>query len=155
MNHKFEDLIKDFCRLCGIADIASVAAGAAIDVDGVHFSIAYAEALPDRLCVFCDYGEVPEGREKEVYRALLETNLFVYPDDTAVFSVSPETGRVICATRFRLDPLRAEELRDIMTSLSQKAREWRVHFFDIASTAPTPIKRNGHAQRMATAAKSR
>ena len=154
MKTTFENLMKDFCRLCGIAESASVAAGAAIDVDSVHFSVAHDEALPDRLCVFCDYGEVPEGREKDVYRALLETNLFVYPGDAAVFSLSPESGRVICATRFLLDPLRAEELRDVMVSLSRKAREWRVHFFDTASTTSTTSKRNARAQRIAATAKS-
>ena len=55
-----------------------------------------------------------------------------------MFAVSPESGRVICATRFRLEHLHADELLGVMTLLSSKARQWREHFFVApASAAPS------------------
>lgn len=130
MQKDFERLIQDFCRLCSIADTERVAKGAAVEVDDVAFSIVYDESsAPDRLHLFCDYGEVPKGQEEATYRALLETNLVVYGSDTAVFSLSPETGRVVCATRFALQNFRAEELRGVMTYMSQSAKEWRQNDF--------------------------
>lgn len=137
MKKDYEKLVEDFCRLCGVDEVQQVTTGEAVDVDDVNFSLSYDEkAAADRVSVYCDYGPVPEGREAEVYRALLETNLFIYASDSAVFSLSPETGRVVCATRFALKPLSAEELRGVMTFLSQKAKEWRQHYFDTSTPAP-------------------
>ena len=126
MKNDFEKLVQNFCQLCGIADSASVAKGAAVNVDDVVFSIVYnEESAPDRVQLFCDYGTVPKGQEEASYRALLEANLVAYDSDTAVFSLSPETRHVICASRFALQSFGAEELRGVMAFFSQKAKEWR------------------------------
>lgn len=131
MKEKFEKLVQDFCKLCAVAEASDVAAGAPVAVDGVNFSLVYSEkTAPDRVMVFCDYGHPPEDRKAVVYRALLEANLFVYNTDTAVFSVSPEHGNVICASRFMLEGLRGEQLRDILAQMSHSAKAWREHYLD-------------------------
>lgn len=136
MQQQYVQLIDSFCKLVGVkelADIAAVVDGAAIDIDDIRFTFAYhAISAPNRLMVFCDLGEVPEQHKTKVYRALLETNLYLYEADAAVYSIMPESGRALCATRFMLDQLKVEELRSIVTLLAQRAHDWRRSHFDAA-----------------------
>jgi hypothetical protein len=142
MKQNFEKLIQDFCKLCDIADHRAVLNGAPVAVDEVNFSITYNEiAAPDRVCVFGDFGAVPAGQKLKVYQALLESNLYSYENDTAVFTLSPESGHVICASRFLLQPLSAEELRGVVTLMSQKAKEWRAHSFEGHRAPGTAVRR--------------
>lgn len=153
MQQQYVRLIESFCALLSITDSAamtSVVQGGAIDIDDVRFSFAYsATNAPDRLLVFCDYGAVPEQQQAKVYRSLLETNLFLYDSDAAVYSVMPDSGRVLCATRFMLQALKPEELRSIVTLLAQRATDWRRSHFDVAM-----VRRDTPASSMSSMAAS-
>jgi hypothetical protein len=142
MKALYSTLIGDFCKLVGIAeagDIEALAAGRPVEIDDISFTFGYdEEQAPDRLMVFCDYGPVPEKEQAKVYRALLETNLFLYESDSAVFSVMPQTGRALCATRFQLAALRGDELRSILVYLAQCAHAWRRGHFDVTMTHLNP-----------------
>lgn len=136
MKKIYETLIADFCALTGIVDPAQITAlinGNAIEIDHIDFSLAYSETeAPDRIMIFCDYGAIPQGKELEVYRALLEANLFTFSSDSAVFAAIPESNHVLCANRFALNGLNAEELRGILGFMSERARVWRHTHFDPA-----------------------
>ena len=136
MKKIYETLIADFCALTGIVDPTQIAAlinGNAIEIDNVDFSLAYSETeAPDRIMIFCDYGAIPQGEELRVYRALLEANLFTYSSDTAVFAAITGSNHVLCANRFALNGLNAEELRGILGFISERARNWRHTHFDPA-----------------------
>lgn len=150
MKELFENLVQDFCKLCDIKDAASIAAGAPVDIDGVIFCLAYKDLAPDRIMIFCDYGPAPKGREAQAYRSLLETNLCVYETDSAVFSVTPEKGNVICAARFALKSLEAEDLRGVLTHMSRMATDWRRHHLDPEKPVmPSSMQGSGMAGKLA------
>jgi len=136
MQAQYTSLIHQFCTLVGVhgaGDIDALANGHPLEIDGIGFTFGHdPQQAPDRLLVFCDYGPVPKTLEAKVYRALLETNLFLYESDGGVFSILPDTGRALCATRFQLSTLRAEELRSILVYLSGRAHAWRHSHFDVA-----------------------
>lgn len=165
MKKMYETLIADFCALTGVVDPTQIAAlinGNAVEIDGVDFSLAYSETeAPDRLMIFCDYGAIPQGEELEVYRALLEANLFTYSSDSAVFATIPGSNHVLCAHRFALNGLNAEALRGIVGFISERARDWRHTHFDPAApslngrSAPqsSAMAKNLTSQMVSTAAK--
>lgn len=136
MQAHYDKLIGDFCTLINVADPAEIAAlgkGRPIDIDDITFTFGYNEAqAPDRLLVFCDFGPVPQDSQAAVYRALLETNLYLYENDLAVFSILPNTGRALCATRFSVAGMGGQELLGMVTYLAERAHEWRRSHFDVA-----------------------
>ncbi len=147
MTPHYLNLVKAFCKLAGVAeaDVDALAQGGPIEINGVGFTFGHNEVnAPDRMLVFCDYGPVPEGAQAKSYRALLETNLFLFESDTAVFSIMPESGRALCAVRFMLEPLRADELRAILVFLAQRALDWRRTHFDVGIPAADTAAAHGN-----------
>ena len=154
MKKFYEALIADFCALTGVVDPTQIAAlinGNAVEIDGVDFFLGYSETeAPDRIMIFCDYGAIPQGEELEVHRALLEANLFTYSSDSAVFATLPGSNHVLCANRFALNGLNAEELRGILGFISERARYWRHTHFDPA----VPSLNGRNASRSSAMAKN-
>ncbi|MDB5765074.1 MAG: hypothetical protein JWQ21_4069 [Herminiimonas sp.] len=122
----FEKLIEEFCALGEVEGASGIVQGGPVAVNGVVFSLIYNEAVQkDVMFVYCDFGAAAIGREAEVYRALLETNLLLYPVNGPMYTVSPETGRVVFVNRYWLEHLNPQGLGNILAHLSDKAKNWR------------------------------
>ncbi|RJG07546.1 molecular chaperone Tir [Noviherbaspirillum cavernae] len=122
----YSSLIEGFCKRSWLDDPASVMRGGPVEVNEVKFSLIYSEKInADMLFIYCDFGDPPVGRERDVYRALLKKNLFLYKGDGPVFAISPDTGRIMLARHERLDALTPDILSSILTTLSSQANAWR------------------------------
>ncbi|ALU89651.1 hypothetical protein Hrubri_2466 [Herbaspirillum rubrisubalbicans M1] len=142
----YEQLIQQLCNLCQIKGAQGILEGGPVAVNDVVFSLAHHEQLsPDTLLVYCDFGAVEVGREAQAYRALLETNLLMYAGNGPMYTLSPATGRIVFANRYRLSGMDAVTLRSILAHLAAKAMDWRKdQFLD-----PPPAKRHhGNASKI-------
>lgn len=125
-HYHYTELVKEFCEYCGLGEPERIAYGGAIMLGEVAFSLMHREEIdPELMFIYCDFGEVLEGREVEVYRALLEANLFLYNGRAPLFTISSETGRVTMAAHCRLDELKAETLLAIVKKMEAQAMAWR------------------------------
>jgi hypothetical protein len=122
----FVRVIERFCEHCGLGDPTRILQGGAVAVDGIAFSLIYSEQVdPDLLFLYADYGEVPPGREAEVYRALLEMNLHVYTGRGPVLTLSADSGHVVRAEHCPLVDLKPQALYTAMVKIAGDAKAWR------------------------------
>jgi hypothetical protein len=127
---RYTKLIQDFCNANGLQEPERILRGGPIAVDDVTFSVIYSETVnPDVVFLYCDFGDVPVGREHEAYKALLQANLSLYNGGGPSFAVSPESGRVLLADACRIDGVTVEKLREHLVKLADQATEWRKDHF--------------------------
>lgn len=154
----FEQLVRDFCRLCGMEEPERILQGGPIAVDDVVFSLVYSDAVNPDLCfIYCDFGELPAGKEAPAMKALLEANLYLHTGSGPVFAVSADSGRVVAADHRRVVDVKAADLRGALVKLSEQAKLWRTHHFLKDDGAPkhkgapaAAASANGAAGRPAT-----
>jgi hypothetical protein len=158
----FAQLVKDFCTLCGMEEPERILQGGPIAVDDIVFSLVYSESVnPDLVFIYCDFGELPRGRETEAGKALLEANLYLHTGGGPVFAISVETGRVVSADHRRLVDTKAEALRALLVKSADQAKQWRQHHFLNNNTsanaskpaAASPLARPGATPAAAGAAR--
>ncbi|MGZ5799833.1 MAG: CesT family type III secretion system chaperone [Burkholderiaceae bacterium] len=124
--HCYVNLIDEFCKLSGLGNSAQILQGGGIELDGVNFSVIYSEKInPDWMFIYCDFGDPPKGREIEAYQTLLKQNLFFYKDRGPVFTISPDTGRILLAQAERPDETTPHALLYKLDVLSARAQSWR------------------------------
>jgi hypothetical protein len=127
---RYIDAIRALCKLLGLQDPNSIVEGAPLAVGDVMFSLLYgAQANPNAIIGYCDFGEIPPGKEAQVYQSLLSNNFVMYDGKGPCFAISPGTGRVILAMHYDLGKLAPESLLDSLTKVATCAREWRTHQF--------------------------
>ena len=149
----FEQLVKDFCSLCGMGEPERILQGGPIAVDDIVFSLVYSETVNRELVyIYCDFGDMPKGRELEAHKALLEANLYLHTGGGPVFAISVETGRVVSADHRRLAGLKAEDLRAALVKSADQAKQWRQHHFLNTSGTATAGKPVAAPVRSAAAA---
>jgi len=122
----YEKLIRSLCEISGIKDPSSIVDGGPVAVNDVIFSLhPGVEMNEGALLVYCDFGEIYKGREEEVSRILLETNLLMYAANGPIYAISPLSGRVIYQHRYAIGSLTGKILKEELTFLATKAKQWR------------------------------
>lgn len=130
MSEDFRQLIKGFCALAGLKDVERILKDGAVVINNVVFSLLCSEeSSPGMVLIYCDFGDVPRGREADAYRALLKANMILYSGTGPAFTISLETGRVVFADHAKIVQITPEKLRDILVRLAAKAIEWRGNHF--------------------------
>lgn len=129
-HYQYTQLVKEFCEYCGLDEPERITYGGSIMLGEVGFSLIHREEVdPELMFIYCDFGEVLEGKEIEVYRALLEANLLLYNGSAPLFTVNGDTGRVTMTAHCRLDELKAETLQEILKKMGAQAMAWRADPF--------------------------
>lgn len=133
-----ERLVRDFCSLMQLPDAEGIGRGAPLNVAGVTCSVTYSRHdEANALVLYCEFGAVPAGREKEIYEELLVQNYIGAPDGGAMFGFSPLAKNVICVQHLRVAGVSAQRLADILHHMAEKAQEWRrTYFFNSAERQP-------------------
>jgi hypothetical protein len=124
-------LIKGFCELVKIEDVDTVLEQGSVAVNGVGFSFVPAgTAERQELLLYCDFGPLPEGRENEACRRLLEINVFLSGGTLpAAFTLNPESEHVLFSYRTPLDQTDAETLANSLQLCVEQAESWRSGYF--------------------------
>ena len=141
----FVSLIEEFCKLSNLNNPSDIVHGSPIEVDGVTFSVVYSEKINiGLLFIYCDFGEPPAGRERDAYRAVLKKNLFLHSGSGPVFTISPDTGRIVLAQHEQLTETTPGSLTERLIALSEEAKIWRkdpLHYGEAAHQATrTPYR---------------
>ncbi|WP_081069383.1 CesT family type III secretion system chaperone [Burkholderia diffusa] len=130
-NQSYVQLIKRFCEHVNIGDCESVLAQGSVAVGGIGFSLVPAGTPEhEELLVYCDFGELPQTRQQDALRRLLEINILLSSGvSPASFCVNPENGHVIFSYRALLAQTDAPALAGSLQSCVEQAREWRANHF--------------------------
>ena len=140
-------LIEEFCRLSKLDQPARIVEGGAVDFDGVPFSLLYSAKInPGALLIYCEFGTPPLGREADAYRILLQMNFSRYDGNGGqTFTLSPATGKILCASRLNLEQAKAQELHDLLAKIAEQAKQWRQEYR--MGVQPLPDRALHHARR--------
>jgi len=114
----FKDLLSDFAKRHGIADLVAEDNAAALDIDGITVTLV---ASGDALSVSADIGEPPAEGGAEFANLMLEANL----QSEAFFAKEPDNGAYILVRRLSLPALEAEAFDAALEALVNLAETWR------------------------------
>lgn len=146
--HRYTNLIEEFCKLSRLAGPAAIMQGGPVEVNGINFSLIHSDKInPDLMFIYCDFGDPPAGRDSEVYRLLLKQNLLFYKGKGPVFTISPDTERILLAQHESLNDITPDALLHRLTQLSRQAQSWRKDPFRLeegVDKATTPNRSSAH-----------
>lgn len=126
----YQRLAHALCQLAGLAAPAPEQTVLDLEVKGINFSLYDAGAqTPDQAVIYCDFGAVPAQSRETILLRLLETNLYLFGQNSPTFTCNPETGHVVLAAMLPLASASAEATLDVLAGLADMAIEWRTRFF--------------------------
>ncbi len=140
MSEPFAALIAEMARFVGLEPAASLGSPVEFKVDGVALTLAYDDrSTGDDLLIHASLGTVPEAKEVEVYRVLLEANLFWSATADATIGVNSDTREAILAYRLPLAGMDGEMLAKICAHFLEVAGGWREFLTKVAETGDEPV----------------
>jgi hypothetical protein len=139
MKHaQFAALIEGLCKKWGLEEPERIVRGGPLAFGEVVFSLAFdARRDPERVFIYCDFGAVSRSREADVYRSLLEANLALYNGAGRVYTISPDTGRVVAAENRLLAQLDPDSMHALLGEMQVQAESWRINY-SLTRLAATP-----------------
>lgn len=93
--------------------------------DRVLISVEHDPLWPDLLLIHSSLGVIPAGRRLEVYRILLEANLFWSGTTDATIGVDPASQEATVAYRFDFREMAAKDLMAMLEQFALLAELWR------------------------------
>ena len=130
----FAELISDFGKRHGIADLTAEDDTAALEVDGIVVTLV---ASGNALLVSANIGEPPAEGKAEFVELMLEANL----KSETFFSKEPESGAYILVRRLSLASLEAESFDAALEGLVNQAETWRRLLADFRPAAKAAAER--------------
>ena len=115
---EFTELISEFAKRHGIADLAAEDNAAALDIDGIVVTIV---AAGDAVSISADIGDPPAAGRADFAELLLEASL----QSDAFFAKAPESGTYVAVRRLALPTLDPDALDAALESLVNQAETWR------------------------------
>lgn len=123
---RYFELLTDYCLLTGISDPDPIMAGGEFNVEGTDFRMPYIpQSQSGMLCVWCDFGAIPEGTEAKCYMELLHANTANHDGSAPMMALCPDSALVVCSARLPLARLTAQTLHKILRALAANASAWR------------------------------
>ena len=97
MNNKdYKQLITDLCSTVGLASTQSVIDSQHLTIAGMTVGLIFDEKIsPNRLFIYIDLGSLVEGREAELQRSMLTSNVRADGAATGHFGIHPTTGNAV------------------------------------------------------------
>jgi hypothetical protein len=130
---QYAALIREFCQVAGIDNVASVFETGSVLVDGVPFTLYHHPTdTAEYLVLYCDFGLVPVTIMQAVLSRLLEINLFLSGAvPPSCFTLNPDNGHVLLSYRSELWQLDATKLLDCIHACVEQAQRFKqTHFLD-------------------------
>jgi len=131
----FQQLIADFAKRHGIANLAAEDNAAALEIDGIVITLV---AAGDALLISAEIGEPPSEGRAEFAELLLEANL----QSEAYFAKEPENGAYVLVRRLQLQMLDAESFDAALEALVNLAETWRRLLADFRPVAKAAAERS-------------
>lgn len=125
MSEKFSALIEALANHVGLPDDSGFAETLTMSVDDVAVGIQYVfDSSEESVVLYCDLGPIPEQKERDIYRNLLEGNYFWTGTGGATLGVNSETGHALVAHAMPLEELDAEGLAAAIDAFADVGQFW-------------------------------
>jgi hypothetical protein len=127
---KYCELIDQLCEGFGFKASEAEYAQCNVHLNEIPFMIIHGgEGDEDSLYMYCEFGELPAGREAEAMERLLESNLFLFGNSAPTYGSSPDTDFMLLMFRMAISKTTLESLSNVMLQFSTQAQIWRRTFF--------------------------
>jgi hypothetical protein len=149
--NRFANLIVGYCEHCGIKNPMDIVHGAPITVDDVLFSLVHSDPVDPRLILLvADAGDLPQRDDGAAFYPLLLQNFASAARRGPVFSISPDSGRLLLIQSEELDSLTPVLLAQRLEELAGQVRQWNEPSSDDepeteAESAPASPRHTSHA----------
>ena len=140
---EFQELISDFAKRHGIANLAAEDNAAALDIDGIVVTLV---AAGDVLSVSAEIGEPPAEGRADFAELMLAANL----QSEAFFAKEPERDAYILVRRLQLPTLAADAFDAALEALVNLAETWRRLLADFRPAAKAATDDAGTAPGFGT-----
>lgn len=133
--NRFASLIVGYCEHCGIKNPMDIVHGTPVEADGVLFSLVHGDPPdPSLLLIAGDAGDAPKPGDAaaRLYALLLQNFVFAVGGGP-VFSISPDTGRLLLIRAEKIVELTPPLLAQRLEELAAHVRQWREPSFDAES----------------------
>ena len=130
---EFTELISEFAKRHGIADLAAEDNAAALDIDGIIVTLV---ASGDAVSISADIGEPPAEGRADFAELLLEASL----QSDAFFAKAPESGTYVAVRRLALPTLDSDAFDAALEALVNQAETWRRLLADFRPVAEAAAK---------------
>jgi hypothetical protein len=131
----FEELTKGFCELAQVPtptlepDSAGMLAFH-ICVADVNINVIYMpQSCVDHAFILVEFGSIPEDKERDAWRALMEANFLLLQARAPSFSLNPTTGDVVLQYAYSFFEATPEGFFKAVNSIADVATQWRENFF--------------------------
>ncbi|MES2353626.1 MAG: CesT family type III secretion system chaperone [Pseudomonadota bacterium] len=96
----------------------------------VPFTLAHGgQKHPNKLLVFCDFGEPPEEDRAAILAKVLEGNMELFAEDAGHFAINAETGHVLLMVKLSLEDIVTDSVMPVLMMYAGIATEWgKTHF---------------------------
>lgn len=130
----FPELISEFAKRHGIADLAAEDNATALDIDGIVITLVAAD---DSLSVSAEIGEPPSEGRADFAELMLEANL----QSEAFFAKEQKNGFYVLVRRLSLPTLNAESFDSALEAFVNLAETWRQLLADFRPVAQAAAER--------------
>lgn len=125
MSEKFNALIEAFAKHVGLPDDSGFTETLTMSVDDVAVGIQYVfDSSEESIVLYCDLGPIPEQKERDIYRNLLEGNYFWTGTGGATLSINSDTGHALAAHAMPLEELDGEGLAVAIDAFADVGEFW-------------------------------
>jgi hypothetical protein len=126
-NGAFKALMLDFAKEVGLPDPEQIVETGQFKIDEFQVALFYDERLvAETIFAYIDFGEIAAERERDAYRAMLESNLIIGGVNAGVLGVHPDTGHAIFSFHLALtDDLNGRVLAQTLEHYVEQAQYWQ------------------------------
>ena len=131
----FEELTKGFCELAQVsvpvleADSFGMVAFH-IRLADVNINVIYMpQNCSDHAFILVEFGAIPEDKEQDAWRALMEANFLLLQARAPTFSLNPTTGHVVLQYAYPFFEATPEGFFQAVNNIADVAVQWRENFF--------------------------
>jgi hypothetical protein len=141
----FQSLLAEFFRTAGVAGARAVPGAGLCEFNGFAVALYHDERTdPHHLDAYIDFGAVPLGRQREVFRELLLHHMDLVSPHRTVVGLDGASDSIVLVARIPLDAvLGGAHLAGILRQLIRQVFIWR----SPAPAAHRPARRHRQSRR--------
>jgi len=148
----YKQLITDLCTTVGLTSMQSVIDSQHITIAGMTVGLIFDEKISSsRLFIYIDLGALAEGRESELQRAMLTSNVRADGAATGHFGIHPTTGNAVYHIRLAFHAeLTGVDLAQFLSYHVTYLQDWAERCLAMSTTVQiTPSSRTAANSRHA------
>jgi hypothetical protein len=126
----YRKLIDQVCNRFGFQATELEYASCNLQINQIPFMLIHGkEEDEDSLYIYCEFGELPDGRKVEAMERLLESNLFLFGNSAPTYGFSPDTNCALLMFRMMISKVTLESVCNVMSRFATQAQIWRRTYF--------------------------